>query len=105
MEQLGHEAGKAARITVDGAQDAAGAVARIPHTRVVSGYERCATAPNGAPDCLAAADAVCKAQGFRSGHSVDMTTAEICEPRVWMAGRNNGPGCHTETFVSRAICQ
>jgi hypothetical protein len=105
MTQFGQEAGAAARVTVDGAQDAAGAVARIPHARIVSGYERCAAAANGAPNCLAAADAVCKAKGFGSGRSIDMTTAEICPPRVWMAGRNSGAGCHTETFVSRAICQ
>jgi hypothetical protein len=105
MEQFGQEARTAARVTVDGAQGAAGTVARIPHARIVSGYERCVTAANGAPDCLAAADAVCKAKGFGSGRSIDMTTAEICPPRVWMAGRNSGAGCHTETFVSRAFCQ
>lgn len=105
MERFGQKAESAARVTVDNAQDAAGAVARIPRSRIVSGYERCATAANGAPDCLAAADAVCKANGFGSGRSIDMTTAEICPPRVWMTGRNSGAGCHTETFVSRAICR
>lgn len=109
VEEFGREAGVAASRTVDGAKDAAkGAadvVARLPATRVVSGHEKCQVAPNGAPDCGPAADAVCRAKGFKSGRSVDMTTAEVCPPRVWLAGRSSGPGCHTETFVSRALCQ
>ncbi|HZP69987.1 MAG TPA: hypothetical protein VFB29_08585 [Pseudolabrys sp.] len=105
VEGLGQEAGAAAKSTVEGAKDAAGAVARIPNARSVSGHEKCQTAPNGAPDCIAAANALCKAKGFDSGRSLDMTTAEICPPKVWMSGRSTGPECHTETFVSRAFCQ
>lgn len=105
VEGLGQEAGAAAKSTVEGAKDAAGAVARIPNVRTVSGHEKCQIAPNGAPDCVAAANSICKAKGFDSGRSLDMTTAEICPPKVWMAGRSTGPECHTETFVSRAFCQ
>jgi hypothetical protein len=104
VENIGHEAGLAAKSTVEGAKDAAGAVTRFP-TRVVSGHEQCAIAPNGAPDCVAAANALCRSKGFGSGASVDMTTAEICPAKVYLAGRNSGPECHTETFVSRALCQ
>jgi len=105
VESFGHEAGVAARRTVDTAKHAADAIARVPNTRVVLGHEKCVTAPNGAPDCLAAANNICKGKGFESGKSVDMTTAEVCPPKVWMAGRTSGDGCHTETFVSRALCQ
>ncbi len=105
VENFGHEAGIAAKTTVDTAKDAAGAVARIPKARVVTGHEKCNNAPNGAPDCLAAANAVCKAKGFESGKSLDMTTAEICPAQVYLSGRSSGAGCHTETFVSRALCQ
>ncbi len=109
VEEFGREAGMAASKTVDGASEAArgaaDAVARLPAPRVVSGHEKCRVAPNGAPDCGAAADALCRVEGFRSGSSVDMTTAEVCPPRVWLAGRSTGPGCHTETFVSRALCR
>jgi hypothetical protein len=109
VEQFGHEAGIAASTTVgtakDVAKDAADAVARLPSARVVSGHEKCRIAPNGAPDCGAAADAMCRTKGFKSGSSVDMTTAEVCPPKVLMAGRMSGPGCHTETFVSSALCQ
>jgi hypothetical protein len=105
VEGLGQEAGAAAKSTVEGAKDAAGAVARIPNVRTVSGHEKCQLAPNGAPDCVAAANAICKTKGFDSGRSLDMTTAEICPPKVWMAGRSTGPECRIETFVSRAVCQ
>ena len=105
VETLGHEAGVAAKTTVEGAKDAAGAVARIPVARVVSGHEKCPNAPNGAPDCVAAATALCKAKGFESGKSADMTTADVCPAQVYLSGRSSGPGCKTETFVSRALCQ
>lgn len=105
VENISHEAGLAAKSTVEGAKDAAGAVTRFPSTRVVNGHEQCSIAPNGAPDCVAAANALCRGKGFGSGTSVDMTTAEICPAKVYLAGRNSGPECHTETFVSRALCQ
>jgi hypothetical protein len=105
VENLGREAGIAAKSTVEGAKDAAGTVTRIPGARVVTGHEKCTIAPNGAPDCVVAAIAICKSKGFASGKSVDMTTAEICPAKVYLAGRNSGEGCHTETFVSSALCQ
>lgn len=105
VEGLSQGAGAAAKSTVEGAKDAAGAVARISAARPVSGHEKCQNAPNGAPDCIAAANMLCKAKGFESGRSLDMTTAEICPPKVWMSGRSTGPECYIETFVSRAFCQ
>lgn len=106
VETFGHEAGVAAKTTVNTAKDAAGAVARIPAARVMSGHEKCQNAPNGAPDCIGAAERLCKAKGFESGKSLDMTTAEVCPPKVLMSGRTGTPGeCRDETFVSRALCQ
>lgn len=105
VESFGHEAGVAAKTTADGAKDAADAVARISNARVITGHEKCKNAPNGAPDCLAAAIAMCKAKGFETGKSADMTTAVVCPPKVLLAGRNSGPECRDETFVSRALCQ
>ena len=107
--EFGHEAGIAASKTVDNAGDvakgAADVMKRLPTTGFVSGHEKCLVAPNGAPDCGPAADAVCRVKGFKAGSSMDMTTAEVCPPKVWLAGRSTGPGCHTETFVSRALCR
>lgn len=105
VENFGREAGVAAQSTVDGAKDAAGAMVRIPTARVVTGHEKCRVAPNGAPDCVAAATAMCKKRGFESGKSADMTTAEVCPAQVYLSGRSSGTECRTETFVSRAFCQ
>ena len=105
VQNFGREAGIAAKTTVDAAKDAADAMVRIPNARTISVHEKCAVAPNGAPDCVAVAMTACKAKGFESGKSVDMTTAEICPPKVLLLGRNSGPGCHDETFVSRVLCQ
>lgn len=109
VEEFGREAGDAASRTVTNAKDAAkgaaDAVTSISAPRFVSGHEKCRLAANGAPDCGSAADAVCRTKGFKSGSSIDMTTAEVCPPKVWLAGQNTGPSCHTETFVSRALCR
>jgi hypothetical protein len=105
VENFGHEAGVAAKTTVNSAKDAADAVARIPAARVVSGHEKCKNAANGAPDCVSAANAICKTKGFESGKSLDMTTAVVCPPKVLLSGQSSGPECRDETFVSRALCQ
>ena len=105
FDNFGREAGIAAKSTAEDAKEAADAVARIPNARVVTGHEKCRNAPNGAPDCLAAAVAICKTKGFESGKSMDMTTAVVCPPKVLLSGRNSGPECRDETFVSRALCQ
>jgi hypothetical protein len=70
----------------------------------MSGREKCAVAPNGAPDCLAAAELLCKKHGYASGKSMDFTSAEECPAKVYLGG---GPAseCHTVTFISRAMCQ
>ena len=121
FENFGQEAGVAARTTVDNAKSAADAVARttvdnaksaadavsrLPTARIVRGHEKCKIAPNGAPDCVAATVALCKTKGFENGgSSLDMTTADVCPAQVYLSGRSSGEGCHTETFVSRALCQ
>jgi hypothetical protein len=105
VENFGREAGIAAKSTVTGAKDAADAMARIPGTRVISGHVKCTNAPNGAPDCVAAANSVCKAKGFESGKSLDMTTSVVCPPKVLLSGSRAGAECKDETFVSRALCQ
>lgn len=106
FDKFGHDAGMAAKNTADSAKDAADTlVKRLPATTLVTGHEVCRTAPNGAPDCVTAAISICQAKGFRSGKSVDMTTAENCPAKVYLAGRSTGPECRNETFVSSALCQ
>ena len=87
-------------------RDTAGAVARIPGTRIVAERETCPTAPNGAPDCRVAAEAICKRHGFGTGSSIDFQTAQKCPPIA--LNRPNGeppPPCVMESYVTRALCQ
>jgi hypothetical protein len=87
-------------------RDAAGAMARFPASRVVAERATCPTAPNGAPDCRVAAEAVCKAHGFATGSSIDFQTAEKCPPVA--LNRPAGeppPRCVIESYVTRALCQ
>jgi hypothetical protein len=89
-----------------GVTDAAGTVARLPLSNVVSGWERCVIAPNGAPDCVVASTALCKAKGFTRGNSLDITSARKCAASAWLQGRAPSDAeCVNESFVARAICQ
>jgi len=89
-----------------GVGDAAGTIARLPGTNLVKGWERCAEAPNGAPDCEVASVALCKTKGYERGKSLDITSAYKCPAQVWLEGRQPAVGeCKQESFVSRAICQ
>jgi hypothetical protein len=73
---------------------------------VVTGRERCVPAANGAPDCLAATEALCKAKGFNAGNSLDIQSAQRCKPHVWLSRDPAGPNdCTTESFVTRAVCR
>jgi hypothetical protein len=96
------EAGKDAAVATKNAVDA---VVRLPTSRVMSGHERCALAPNGAPDCISAAETLCRKHGFESGKSIDFTSAEQCPTRAWLGGRQSAADCTTVTFINRAMCQ
>lgn len=73
--------------------------------RLVSGRVLCATAANGAPDCKAAADALCRSKGLGSGRSLGSETAENCPVQVLLTGKRSPGDCKMETFVTRAVCQ
>ena len=97
---------EAAGDVAKGVGDAAGAVARLPLTNVVSGKEMCINAPNGAPDCVAASEAMCRAKGFQRGASLDITSTYRCPAIVWAERREpNDKECVNEAFVSKAVCQ
>jgi len=103
-EAIGGAAGAAGGIA-KGATDAAGSVVRLP-TNVVRGWEKCAVAPNGAPDCAVASVAMCRAKGYQRGNSLDITSSRKCPAQVWLQGRQpNDNECVNESFVSRAVCQ
>jgi len=99
---LGTSASDAAKA----AKDATDALAKLPGARVVPGRELCQNAPNGSPDCRAAAEAICHSKGFGTGKSLDTQSAQKCPARVWLSGRPPAEGeCPTETHVIRAVCQ
>lgn len=72
---------------------------------VVTGRERCIVAANGAPDCLAATEVLCKRKGFSAGNSVDIQTAQRCKAHVWLGAAAQPSDCTTESFVTRAVCR
>ena len=89
-----------------GVGDAAGTIARLPVTNIVRGFERCAEAPNGAPDCETASLSLCRAKGFERGKSLDITSSYKCPAQLWREGRQpNDAECRNEAHVSRAVCQ
>jgi hypothetical protein len=102
--QFNHEAGVAAKTTAGAAVDAADSVARISKTRMVSGRQNCLVSDNGAPDCAAAADKLCKAKGMKSGTSLDVTSARDCPTRAILQKEARSE-CKDVTFVTRAMCQ
>src|SRR5262245_61801317 len=95
--------GKEARET---AKDATSGLIGLSQGRVVSGRERCVVAPNGAPDCVAAATSFCRGKGFQTGKSLDTQSEQKCPTRHLLAGRPpNDTDCATEIYVTRAVCQ
>ena len=102
----------AAQATQDAMQKAAeatknavNALIRLPGSRFIEIHELCTIAPNGAPDCRAAAANACRGKGFSGGHPVDVQSSENCPPKVWMSGREPAPGqCPEQTVVLLAAC-
>ena len=88
------------------ARDATEDLPRLGPQTVVHGRTVCPLAPNGAPDCKAASDRLCKAKGYKEGKSVDIESAEKCSAKVYLSGRTGAPGeCRTENYVTSAVCQ
>jgi hypothetical protein len=84
---------------------ATGVVVAPLASRVISGHETCQIAPNGAPDCVRAAETMCRKSGFRTGQSIDFTSAQQCSPKAYLTGAQNASACTGVTFVTRAMCQ
>jgi hypothetical protein len=78
----------------------------LPNPNIVTGHERCETAANGAPDCRAAAEALCRAKGLAAAGSLDVQSVEKCPARAWISGtRTARDECRTESYVQRAFCR
>lgn len=78
---------------------------KIPSIK--TGREKCPVAADGASDCKAAADALCRAQGYKEGKSTDTDATQKCSAEaLLLSGRKAQPGaCRTDYFVTRAWCQ
>lgn len=72
-----------------------------------TGREKCPVAANGASDCKAAADTLCRAHGYMEGKGTDTDATQKCSAEaLLLSGRKSQPGaCRTDYFVTRAWCQ
>lgn len=107
IEAANERNAKAVREATQGAatatKDATEALSKLSTTRIVEGKERCAVAPNGSPDCGPAAEAICKAKGYKTGQSANIESARKCSARALLT--RNDADCTNETIVTRAACQ
>ena len=103
---IGAQATDAFKGAAGAAQQATGPILGRPAGQMITGRQLCPSAPNGAPDCGPAAEALCKAQGFGSGRGLEVASTQRCSARIWRSRPHPADGpCGTETFVTRAVCQ
>jgi hypothetical protein len=96
----------AASVAKDAAGVAVDGVTKLPVSGFASGHEQCTLAANGAPDCRAAAENLCRTRGFATGTSVDYVTSEKCPPAYRLSSRERPEGiCPMDHFVTRAMCR
>jgi hypothetical protein len=93
--------------TKDAVKGAGDALSRLTKTgAMVSGRSACPAGADGTPDCKSAADQLCKAKGYGEGKSLNTDSAEKCSAKVLIPGRQRKPDdCHTDTYVTTALCQ
>lgn len=85
-----------------GTSDGLKRIAPLSPQVMVSGRALCPAAANGAPDCKAGADQLCREKGYKDGSSVDIESAQKCSAKAYLSGQS---ACRTENFVTRAMCQ
>lgn len=103
-EKAAQNAKEAAAASAAATKEATEALIKLPNTRVIEGRETCAVAPNGSPDCQAAAEKICKSKGFGGGKSADIQQVRKCSARAWLGGGGE-ESCRNESIVTRATCQ
>jgi len=73
---------------------------------MATGRVACPRAANGTPDCKLGADRLCQGKGYKDGKSLNTDSAETCSAKVLIPGRTRKPDdCHTDTYVTSALCQ
>ena len=89
-----------------GAGQAGGNLPQIGRPMVVTGRVVCPVVANAGPDCVSAANQLCREKGFSEGKSTDIETARNCSVKAMLSGRTDEPGaCRRESYVTRAACQ
>ena len=102
---IGAQATDAAKGAAGVARDAAGAVARIPAGSLVTGRARCLRNAGGGPDCVGAAETLCRVKGYNSGTSLHVQAEQKCSLSAWVKGEKEIGKCSTETYVTSAMCR
>jgi hypothetical protein len=106
MKNAASTATDAVKGAVEATKNAADAIARLPGLRIVDIHETCARAPNGAPDCAAAAANGCRGKGFSTGNPLEVRSSQACNTKPLQSGNLQKPvGCGSEAVVIRAMCQ
>jgi hypothetical protein len=106
MKNAASTATDAMKGAVEATKNAADAIARLPGLRIVDIHEACARAPNGAPDCAAAAANGCRGKGFSTGNPLEVRSSQACNTKPLQSGNLEKPvGCGSEAVVIRAMCQ
>ena len=89
----------------DTMKDAGDALSRLKPGGMVKGRVACPVT-SGTPDCKFGADRLCQSKGYKEGTSLGTDSAEACSAKVLIPGRQRKPDdCHTDTFVTTALCQ
>lgn len=101
--EFGASTEKAAKDAAAAQKEAVEAWKNLPNVRMIEGRKVCAQAPNGSPDCQAAAEAICKGRGFGKGQSADIETTRKCSAKAYLT--RDPSGCRQETVVVKAACQ
>jgi hypothetical protein len=96
--------GTRAKEATKGAGDALSRLAK-PGS-MVSGRVICPAGANGTPDCKLGADRLCQSKGYKEGSSLNTDSAQSCSAKVMIPGRQRqASDCHTDNFVTTALCQ
>jgi hypothetical protein len=91
----------------DAATDAGNALSRLAKPgSMVSGRVICPVVANGTPDCKLGADKLCQSKGYKGGKSLNTDSAQSCSAKVLIPRRARKPDdCHTDNYVTTALCQ
>ena len=90
----------------EAAKDAGEVLSRLAPGSMVRGRMICPAGASGTPDCKSGADRLCQSKGYREGRSLNTDSRESCSAKVLIPGRQRRPDdCHTDNFVTSALCQ